>query len=852
MFVAMMLSILILFGQSALALIDRRAVVGRHAVNLSLPLDPTTVTSLGNGAFAFNVDVTGLQSLNCSYAHPFDLNTLADWAWHTSFAGSEALHTYNYTSFTTGAPGNSTRSVRYPTGSNATPSAGAWLHNNPHRLPLAQVSLAWAAPGGGASLVAGDVSSAAHALDAWEGAATSLTTLRGAAGQGRPATDARVLTTVHPDVDALAVHMELSPNAAAPPLAPLPLLLRIAFPYTSTGAADWSPAHDAQHTTTLVASSPGRFAVERTIDGDAYRVDCAFNASWALGLGFRSPHVLVLSPPQGSAAASTDLVCLFAPRAVAFPVGGGTDWLQRKRAQTLALQGGGRLPSYAEVAAAAAAAWARYWGEGAFVDLAGGGHPANPQALELERRVVRSLYLLRALEAGAEPPAETGLLLAGGWAGKHHGEMRFWHQAWAPYWGRGEVLQRSDAWYQDYLQNASSVAAAQGYVGARWPKMTASVGNRSGGGADVPWVGLDFAPLPPAVHNGSVRGLAPLLAWESSSGVGPLLVWQQGHSILLAEAQRRAAAAVGGAQAALEAMQRLAPIVFSSADFMASFAVADEGGVHHLLPPLYGGEEGGNPLAIHNPAFELVQFSNALDTAAGWRQAMQLPPVAAWESVRGNLAAPPLDPATVPGNGSSSSNSPGLFAMNAACACLYQAGGPCSFPRPGCPSPLTSHPMTVGLQGMLNGLGGDGGRGCKITPASANATAAAVLEKWDWGTTQSSPAVWGWDAPLLALSLARLNWSASSAVAALLLPFNKNLYNAQGVNQGMGNGTAYFPGNGGTLLVVAALAGGFDAGAPGAQLRNGGPGAVASSPSAPIGFPAEWGAVTEGFLVPLP
>lgn len=812
-------------------------------------MDPTAVTSLGNGAFAFTVDVTGLQSLNCSYGFPFDLNTLSDWGWHTSFDGSDALRTYNYTTFNTPQPGggNATRPVRYPTGSNASAGAGAWLHNNPHRLPLAQVALAWAAPGGGAPLAAGDVASAAHALDAWAGAAASLTTLRGAGGD-RPATDARVLTAVHPDVDALAVRVALAPHAGAgvaaalAATAPPPLVLRIAFPYTSTGTADWAPANDARHSTTVVASSPGRFAVERAIDGDGYTVDCAYNASWALARG-RSPHVLVLSPPAGSAAASTDFVCLFAPRGADFPVGRGTPWLQRKRAQTLALQAGA-LPPYDAVAGAAAAAWQDYWLAGAFVDFASASLPKPPPAaLELERRVVRSLYLLRALEAGAEPPAETGLLLAGGWAGKHHGEMRFWHQAWAPFWGRADVLARSDAWYDDYLQNATSVASAQGYAGARWPKMVAAVANRSGSGIDAPWVGLQYAPLPTAVHNGSVEGLAPLLAWESSSGVGPLLVWQQGHSVLLAEAQRRAAAASGGAPAALAVMQRLAPVVFASADFMAAFAVPDAGGAFHLPPPLYGGEEGGDPRAIHDPAFELAQFGDALDTASAWRAALALPPAPAWEAVRGRLAAPPLDPAA--------GSSPGLFAMNAACACLYRAG-PCAFPRAGCPAPLVSHPMTVGLVGMLNGLAGDGGRTRGLTAATANATAAAVLAGWEWGTPQSSPAVWGWDAPLLALSLARLNWTVNSAVAALMLPFNKNLYSTVGINQGMGNHTAYFPGNGGTLLAVAALAGGFDAGAPGAQLRAGGPGAVASSPSAPLGFPAEWGAVAEGFIVPLP
>jgi hypothetical protein len=404
------------------------------------------------------------------------------------------------------------------------------------------------------------------------------------------------------------------------------------------------------------------------------------------------------------------------------------------------------------------------------------------------------------------------------------------------------VLARSDSFYEDYAANASSVAAAQGYAGARWPKMVAAVGNRSAGGVDAPWVGLAFAPLPGAVHGGNATGLAPLLAWESSSGVGPLLVWQQGHSVHLAEAQRRASAAAGGAPAARALMSRLAPAVFATADFLASFPVPDGAGVYHLPPPLYGGEETGDPRAISDPAFELVQINSALDTAAAWRAALGLPPAPAWDAVRGRLAAPPLDPATA---------SPPLYANNAACACLY-ARGACAHPRAGCPSPLGSHPMTAGLVGMLNGFAGDGGRRYGLDAASVNATTAAVFANWSWGDARASPDVWGWDAPLLALSVARLGWAAESAVSALLLPFNKNLYNAQGANQGMGNNTVYFPGNGGTLLAVAGLAAGFDGGAPGAQLIAGGPGAVASSPRAPLGFPTAWAAVVEGFNVPLP
>lgn len=213
-----------------------------------------------------------------------------------------------------------------------------------------------------------------------------------------------------------------------------------------------------------------------------------------------------------------------------------------------------------------------------------------------------------------------------------------------------------------------------------------------------------------------------------------------------------------------------------------------------------------------------------------------------WEAVRGHLAAPPLDPAT---------SAPPLYANNAACACLYTRG-PCTFPRAGCPGSLGSHPMTSGLVGMLNGLAGDGGRRYGLRVESVNATTASILANWSWGDARDSPEVWGWDAPLLALSVARLGWTPESAVAALSLGFNNNLYNTQGMNQGMGNNTAYFPGNCGTLLAIAALAAGFDGGVPGAQLVAGGPGAVASNPIAPLGFPAAWGAVVEGFDVPLP
>jgi hypothetical protein len=91
------------------------------------------------------------------------------------------------------------------------------------------------------------------------------------------------------------------------------------------------------------------------------------------------------------------------------------------------------------------ALWVR---SGAFVDIAG--QTSNPQAFELERRTIQSAYLLRSQESGSIMPQESGLLY-NSWTGKHHSEMRYWHQTWLPLWGHPELLAKSDQWFVDRL-----------------------------------------------------------------------------------------------------------------------------------------------------------------------------------------------------------------------------------------------------------------------------------------------------------------------------------------------------------------------------------------------------------------
>lgn len=72
---------------AASAPIDRRAVVSRHSVSVTAPtaaaLDAFDAFTLGNGAFAMNVDATGLQTFP-QVVSKFSLNTLSDWQFHST------------------------------------------------------------------------------------------------------------------------------------------------------------------------------------------------------------------------------------------------------------------------------------------------------------------------------------------------------------------------------------------------------------------------------------------------------------------------------------------------------------------------------------------------------------------------------------------------------------------------------------------------------------------------------------------------------------------------------------------------------------------------------------------------
>ncbi|MCW3055732.1 MAG: hypothetical protein JWN14_4902, partial [Chthonomonadales bacterium] len=109
--------------------INRHALVTRHNVLLT-KFDGERPLQVGNGEFAFGMDITGLQTFA-----PF--NTMSHWGWHTSTlpAGRHVEDFQGQVWDTHGRP------VRYPMPDPQHPEISAWLAANPHRLNLGRIGL---------------------------------------------------------------------------------------------------------------------------------------------------------------------------------------------------------------------------------------------------------------------------------------------------------------------------------------------------------------------------------------------------------------------------------------------------------------------------------------------------------------------------------------------------------------------------------------------------------------------------------------------------------------------------------------------------------------------------------------
>ena len=610
--------------------IDRKALVSRHNV-VRTGSKPGSPLQVGNGNFAFGADITGLQTFI-----PF--NTMSDWGWYEAPlpSGSSPADFRGHAWDVRGRP------VVYQTDDPAHPEITQWLFYNPYRLNLGRIGLRLL-KGDGDEAEEADLTDCRQELNLWTGTLSSRFQLEGQ--------EVHVQTACHPETDAVAVRIT-SPLVKAGRLSAFidfPGADRLDF---ATYVGDWNNP-DTHQTPWQVKGH--RADIEHRLDGTRYHVSVVWNA----GATFHGPSpdtavepLTILKARYGAEGHYADVTQTVAaavrggrlhlpvnnqtlngdpspqhPKGldITYSLGGRTQEMRvaegaeltvgaSSTAHRFRLNGGSAeglefvcafapdptpkaLPDPKTTFAACAHHWARFWRSGAAIDLSGS---RDPRGKELERRLVLSQYLMRVNEAGSLPPQESGLV-NNGWSGKFHMEMYLWHGAHWALWDRWPELERSLGIYRRFLPSARKRAQAQGFAGARWPKMTSPTGRES------PFV------------------------------INALLLWQQPHPMFFAELDYRA-------HPTRETLEKWREVLFETADFMSSFASWDDASQRYVLgPPIFLVSENTEPRITQNPTFELSQWRFGLRVAQQWRERLGLARDPAWDRVLHGLAPLPVE-----------------------------------------------------------------------------------------------------------------------------------------------------------------------------------------------------------------
>jgi hypothetical protein len=526
-------------------MIDRKALVSRHDPAY-LNTKTAAPLSVGNGRFCFTVDFTGLQSTTPT---EFPLCTMSEWLWHRypdAPPDDSRLRLTEYDTFG--------RRVGYATDERGQEALFKGLRQNDHRANMARLGLAVA------GAAAQDYSAGRQQLSLWDGVSTSSFKVK-----GEPVF---VETLVAPDEDTICARVSSRLVSAG-------LSLVLSFPYPShkkAGEESAAAGRRGATCTSLERQGEDGLLIRRAVDETRYFAQARFGE----GVGVVSDTIKVSDTDLheltivGSGEA-LELCLRFTP--------------EERRDLPANFQAGKKN---------CVAFWEKYWNDGAAIDLSGS---RDPRAHELERRIVLSQYLTAIQSRGAYPPAETGLT-CNSWYGKFHLEMHYWHSAHFALWNRVPELQKSLAFYKRILPVARDIAAAQGYAGARWPKMSDTSGR------------------------------------NSPSSIAVLLIWQQPHPIMLAELCYRGVPS----RAFLEEYRE---VVLESAAFIASFAHKD-GARYVLGAPLIPAQERFDPRTVLNPAFEVEYFRWGLRQANIWLTRLGESPNQRFAEVADGLAAPAM------------------------------------------------------------------------------------------------------------------------------------------------------------------------------------------------------------------
>ena len=398
--------------------IDREAVVKRHRVCTTGTLLKSPA-QVGNGKFAFGMDITGLQTFV-----PF--NTLSDWSWH-SFPLPKGMRAEDYRPVAVETHG---KKIAYELRNPDQPELSEWLTKNPHRYNLGRIGFRLLREDGTEAREI-DLGNARQEIDLWTGVVYSRFELN--------RKEVKVRTVCHPDKDMIGVSIE------SELLNDGNMSIYLDFPYPDGRYfKHYIGRYDtiSGHTSTFEKLAPNSVRIARKMDDTHYYATLDWTGPATFSRESEKAHTFLLQPRHTSTFSFT---CCFSPE----PVADVTE-------------------PVASIERKSAASWEKYWRSGAAVDLSGS---KDPRWLELERRIVLSQYLMRANESGLFPPQESGLV-NNGWFGRFHFEMIWWHGVHYGLWNRMECFDNYLNVYKDFMPEALERAKSEGRSGARWPKCT--------------------------------------------------------------------------------------------------------------------------------------------------------------------------------------------------------------------------------------------------------------------------------------------------------------------------------------------------------------------------------------------
>lgn len=600
-------------GTGAKRPIYRRALVERHNVTRKT-INRRSPLQVGNGRFAFGVDLTGLQTFV-----PF--NTMSEWAWyHAPLPAGQTEADYQPPQFDMPM-----KPHRNWAPDPQHPEISHWLYANPSKINLGRIGLTLIKDDGSLATEQ-DLQNPSQTLDLWTGIIRSTFTF-----EGNPI---HVTTACQPDRDAIAVRVEGKGTGVFLEF-PAPDGREFCdYVGTMVGAA---PMH-------VLQESPNALRLKHDLGPDSYFVGVLGHGGRVVALQ-PTPEIRVSSARYGAGDEWADVTSMVAEKAeqglvvgnstlgpdparnrvkvleVKYSVGGRERqasipengfWMPQEllNAKRFHIEGTGdtlevvvcfakeereidHLPRAADVFARSAKAWPAFWETGGAVDLS---ESQDPRWKELERRIVLSQYLMAVNEAGDLPPQESGLV-NNGWHGKYHMEMVWWHAAHYALWNRWTPYDRVTTIYERMLPSAKAVAKQGDYEGARWTKMT----------------GPEFRNSPHICN--------------------AMLAWQQPHPMFFAELEYRA-------RPTRKTLDKWRSVLEETAEFMASY-VWPENGRFNIGPPLAVVSELNDYFVTKNPAFELTYWHMGLRIAQTWRERMKQPRKPEWDKILENLAPLP-------------------------------------------------------------------------------------------------------------------------------------------------------------------------------------------------------------------